>query len=61
MAFLGLRTCIYRVPDVDSATTWYTEVLGMEPYFKEPFYVGYNVGGFELGLQPNEETIRTPN
>ncbi|MEJ7893353.1 MAG: hypothetical protein WKF94_12005 [Solirubrobacteraceae bacterium] len=27
-------------------------MLGIEPYFDEPFYVGYNVGGFELGLNP---------
>lgn len=27
-------------------------MLGREPYFNEPFYVGYNVGGFELGLWP---------
>ena len=23
-----------------------------EPYFDEPFYVGYTIGGNELGLQP---------
>ena len=28
-------------------------MLGIEPYFAEPFYVGFNVGGFELGLQPD--------
>ena len=50
--FLGLRTCIYRVPDLAAATTWYTQALGIQPYFNEPFYVGFNVGGFELGLHP---------
>ena len=25
----------------------------MAPYFDEPFYVGFSVGGFELGLVPN--------
>jgi hypothetical protein len=25
-------------------------VLGQEPYFDQPFYVGFNVGGYELGL-----------
>jgi len=23
------------------------------PYFDQPFYVGFNVGGYELGLDPN--------
>ncbi len=51
--FLGLRTAIYAAPDLDVAKTWYTEALGVAPYFDEPFYVGFNVGGFELGLDPS--------
>ncbi len=27
--------------------------MGQQPYFDQPFYVGYTVGGFELGLDPN--------
>lgn len=50
--FLGLRTCIYRVPDMAAASEWYSNALGIKPYFNEPFYVGFNVGGFELGLHP---------
>ena len=53
--FLGLRTAIYRAPDLGAAKAWYTRVLGIEPYFAEPFYVGFNVGGYELGLDPNAE------
>jgi catechol 2,3-dioxygenase-like lactoylglutathione lyase family enzyme len=53
--FLGLRTTIYRVADMDKARAWYSEVLGIRPYFDEPFYIGFNVGGFELGLQPVED------
>jgi predicted enzyme related to lactoylglutathione lyase len=50
----GLRTVIYKVGDLERAKGWYGEVLGKEPYFDEPFYVGFDVGGFELGLQPDE-------
>jgi predicted enzyme related to lactoylglutathione lyase len=52
--FLGLRTAIYRVDDINKGKEWYTAVLGFGPYFDEPFYVGFNVGGYELGLQPIE-------
>ena len=52
--FLGLRTAKYSTPDVAKAKAWYAEVLGFPPYFDEPFYVGFNVGGFELGLVPDE-------
>lgn len=53
--FLGLRTAIYQVSDLERAKQWYTEVLGKEPYFDQPFYVGFDVGGYELGLLPQED------
>jgi len=53
--FLGLRTAGYKVNDIAKAKEWYSNVLGIEPYFDEPFYVGFNVGGYELGLQPSED------
>lgn len=51
---LGLRTLGYTVPDLQAAKEWYTQTLGIKPYFDESFYVGFNVGGYELGLQPSE-------
>ena len=50
---LGLRTAIYPVNDIASARDWYSRILGLAPYFDEPFYVGFDVGGFELGLIPD--------
>ena len=52
---LGLRTAIYPAPDLAAAKRWYTAVLGQPPYFDEPFYVGFAVGGFELGLLPSAQ------
>ena len=53
--FLGLRTVIYPAPDLAAAKLWYSKVLGVEPYFDQPFYVGFSVGGFELGLLPTAQ------
>jgi predicted enzyme related to lactoylglutathione lyase len=50
---LGLRTAIYPAPELAKAKAWYSELLGQPPYFDEPFYVGFEVGGFELGLVPD--------
>jgi predicted enzyme related to lactoylglutathione lyase len=55
--FHGLRTAIYFVGNLDRAKEWYGLVLGIRPYFDEPFYVGFNVGGFELGLQPDGPNV----
>jgi predicted enzyme related to lactoylglutathione lyase len=49
----GLRTVVYRVADLAKGKAWYSRVLEQEPYFDQPFYVGYSVGGFELGLVPD--------
>ena len=55
---LGLRTTIYKVPDLEAAKAWYTQAFGIKPYFDEPFYIGFNIGGYELGLLPEEEPIK---
>jgi lactoylglutathione lyase len=51
----GLRTTIYHVPDLAAAKAWYSKAFEKEPYFDEPFYVGFNIGGYELGLHPEGE------
>ncbi len=54
---LGLRTAIYHVPDLAKAKAWYRDAFGVMPYFDAPYYVGFNIGGFELGLNPDTKTI----
>ena len=55
----GLRTIVYPAPDLARGKEWYSQVLGKAPYFDQPFYVGFEVGGFELGLIPDGETGAT--
>lgn len=52
--FHGLRTAIYPVPDMAAAKDWYATTFGVQPYYDEPFYVGFSIGGYELGLIPTE-------
>ena len=52
--FLGLRTAIYKVADLAEAKAWYSKAFGVEPYFDQPFYVGFDIAGYELGLLPEE-------
>ena len=54
--FLGLRTVIYHAPDLAKTKAWYAKALEIEPYFDQPFYVGFNVSGYELGLDPDAST-----
>ena len=56
----ALMTAIYPVSDIAAAKSWYAEVFGVEPYFDEPFYVGFNVSGYELGLVPAEAPVHEP-
>jgi predicted enzyme related to lactoylglutathione lyase len=49
----GLRTAIYPAPDLAKGKAWYESVFQRKPYFDEPLYVGFEIGGFELGLVPD--------
>lgn len=53
--YLGLRTTVYMVADLTQAKEWYSKAFEIQPYFDEPFYVGFNIGGYELGLLPEEK------
>ncbi len=55
---LGLRTTIYKVGDIQKASEWYSKAFETNPYFIEPYYVGFNIKGYELGLQPEEIPTR---
>ena len=58
--FLGLRTVVYPAPDLAASKAWWTAALGIEPYFDQPFFVGFNPGGYELGLDPNADPAVGP-
>lgn len=49
----GLTTIIFPVTNLAQAKTLYGQLLGVEPYVDEPYYVGFRVGEQELGLDPN--------
>ena len=51
----GLRTVIYPSTDLNAAKAWWTSYLGFDPYFDQPFYVAFNVAGYELGLIPSDD------
>jgi predicted enzyme related to lactoylglutathione lyase len=54
----GLTTISFYADDLDAARRWYTELLGIEPYFERsgpdgrPAYLEFRVGDYqhELGL-----------
>ena len=55
--FKSIRTVVYKVADLQKAKDWYTILLGVKPYFDEPFYVGFNINDYELGLDPDMEDV----
>ena len=42
------------------STSWWSAYLGRQPYFDQPFYVGFDVGGYELGLTPTDSQPAGP-
>lgn len=49
----GVKTLIYPVGDLTQAKALYSNLLGMEPAFDTPYYVGFQVNGQDIGLDPN--------
>jgi len=49
----GLQSVVYPTADLAAAKAWWSALLGVEPYFDEPYYVGFSLNGYELGLLPN--------
>jgi predicted enzyme related to lactoylglutathione lyase len=48
----GLTTVNFFAADHEAAKQWYTDLLGMEPYFNRPGYVEFRIGDYqhELGI-----------
>lgn len=59
--FKKLRTVIYHVENLDDAKTWYKNITGIDPYFDQPFYVGFDINGCELGLDPDTTGVEPGN
>lgn len=58
---LGLRTVVYMVDDLQKAKEWYMKAFNTKPYYDTAFYIGFNIGGFELGLHPKENVEGSDN
>ena len=61
LMFKKLRTVVYHVADLQKAKAWYTKITGIEPYFDMPFYVGFDINGGELGLDPDMTGVTAGN
>ncbi len=48
----GLTTIRFHAADLDAARRWYTELLGVPPYFERPGYIEFRLGDYqhELGI-----------
>jgi len=49
----GIKTIIYPVKDLGHAKKLFGALLGSVPAVDGPFYVGFKVGGQDIGLIPN--------
>src|SRR5690242_2153135 len=49
----SISTVIYPVKDLAQAKALYSKLLGVEPSFDTPYYVGFRVGDQDIGLDPN--------
>lgn len=51
----GLASIVFPVSDLEKSKTVFSALFGQEPHTDTPHYVGYNVNGLEIALNPNAE------
>lgn len=61
MMLQRLRSSICHANDLQKAKEWYIAFTGVQPYFDEPFYVGFEINGFELGIDPDMKGVENGN
>ena len=49
----GIKTVLHPVSDLDTAKAVYAALLGVPPQTDEPYYVGFDAAGQQIGLLPN--------
>lgn len=49
---MTLHSIVHNVSDLASAKAIQAALLGVEPHTDQPYYVGFNVSGVEVGLAP---------
>jgi predicted enzyme related to lactoylglutathione lyase len=49
----NVKVVVYPVQDLTRAKTLYSTFLGLDPYADSPYYIGFKVGGTDIGLDPN--------
>lgn len=49
----SLQTIIYPVRDLARAKTLYGTAFGVQPYIDQPYYVAFDAGGQDVGLDPH--------
>src|SRR6188768_1557000 len=54
-----IRSVVVPVSDLAAAKAIYTALLGT-PHTDQPYYVGYDAGGFEVSLAPQPDTSGGP-
>jgi predicted enzyme related to lactoylglutathione lyase len=58
----GLTTVVYFADDLEAAKQWYSELLGIEPYFNRPPYIEFRLGDYqhELGILDRKYSTAEP-
>lgn len=45
--FRGFATLNFYAADLDAAAAWYTEIFGIDPYYRVPGYIEFRIGDSE--------------
>ena len=51
----GIKTILFPTSNIEATKRRFTKLLGIEPFADEPYYVGFQVGDVQIGIDPTGE------
>lgn len=51
----GIKTILFPTSDIEATKQLFTQLLGTEPFADEPYYVGFQIGDIQVGIDPTGE------
>ena len=50
-----VKTILFPTSDIEATKRLFTRLLGTEPFVDEPYYVGFQIGDIQIGIDPSGE------
>ncbi len=51
----GIKTILFPTSDIEATKQLFTQLFSTKPFVDEPYYVGFQIGDIQVGIDPTGE------